>query len=33
MDCIYLVQGRKQWQSVVNMVIKLWVPENVLVNC
>jgi hypothetical protein len=32
MDWIYLAQGRKQWQAVAKMVMKFWVPENVLVN-
>jgi hypothetical protein len=25
-DCIHLAQERDQWQTLVNMAMKLWVP-------
>jgi hypothetical protein len=28
MECTYLAQNRDKEQAVVNMVMKLWVPQN-----
>jgi hypothetical protein len=29
MDWIHLAENRDKWQALVNMLLKLWVPENV----
>jgi hypothetical protein len=33
MEWIDLAQDRGQWRALVNMVMKLWVPQKILRNC
>jgi hypothetical protein len=29
MECVHLAQDKDQWRTLVNMVLNLWVPQNV----